>query len=169
MSIFSGMITDEAKALYKDAIDELIASLGVSCRLIYRGARWEACPNCHVNPQNGQSLGIYKEGGPISFETGVCPYCKGQGRISEENTEIVKMGVIWDSKEFLGIKNVETPEQYVQILCGVELYPKLKRAAEIIIDVDVEKYSRNRFKKQGDPYYAGFGDSSYIFLLCKRI
>ena len=165
---FDGLITNEAKELYGEAIDELIRGLGVECLLLYKGAKWNPCSNCHVNPQTGQSTGTYKEGGPISFDTGVCPHCKGRGMIPLENTENIVLGVIWDDKKFMGTK-INKGSQSVQTLCAVEHYPKLKATSQLIVDVNVMDYSKNTFERDGEPYFAGFGNSNYIFLTWKRV
>ena len=87
--MFEGIITAEFKQLFKDAITALLedTALTVPCQLIYGGTKWTDCPNCLFSPATNKSTGIYTVGGPVPFYTGVCPYCNGAGRLSEEDTE----------------------------------------------------------------------------------
>ena len=160
--MFSELITEEFKDVHEAAIDEVIRAFGANCRLIYKGGKWEPCPNCIVNPQTGKSTGIYKTGGPISFTTGLCPYCKSAGRIIEENTEDVTLGVVWDHKQFMSTV-VPVDGNQIQTICRAEHYTKLKRASEIIADTTLQDYSRNIYQRMGDPIFAGFRNS---FVIC---
>ncbi len=164
---FDGLITTEFTDLHEAAINEVIRGLGVNCRLIYKGSKWEPCTNCHTNPQTGQSTGVYKTGGPIPFTTGVCPYCKGVGRIVQENTEDVVLGVIWEQKQFMNTI-VPVDGNQVQTICAAEYFTKLKRASQIIVDTNLSNYSQNIFQRVNEPSFAGF-THKFVFVNWKRV
>lgn len=165
--MLTGLITEEFKDLHEAAIDEVIRGLGVTCRLIYKGGKWTPCPNCNVNPQTGKSTNTYKGGGPISFTTGVCPYCKGVGKIADENTEDLVLGVIWDQKQFMKTF-IPVDGNYIQTVCRNTYFAELKRATQIIADISLLDYSRNIFERVGDPAFAGFRNA-YVFVNWKRV
>jgi len=171
MSDFDGLISTAFKQLFNDAINEVLSTTGltVKCTITYSGSKSTECGNCFLNPMTGKSSGKYKTGGPIAFTTGICPKCHGLGRTIDEQTEDFYFGVIWDSKQFMGKIPANNPEQYVQTISKLDSYDNIKRANFIIIDVDNAAYSKNKFQKAGEPYFAGFNDGDYVFTLWKRI
>lgn len=172
MSSFDGLISTAFKQLFNDAIDEILSTTGltVKCTIVYAGSKSTECPNCLYSPATGKSSGKYKTGGPISFTTGICPYCHGQGRTIDEQTEDFYFGVIWDSKQFIGKAGVNnTNNEYVQTISKLSTFDNIKKANYILIDTANEAYSRNKFQRVNEPYFAGFNDGDYIFTLWKRI
>ena len=165
--MLTNIITSDFTDLHEAAIDEIIRGLGVNCRLIYKGSKWEPCPNCYVNPQTGKSTGTYKTGGPISFSTGVCPYCKSHGRVTTDTSEDIQMAVIWDQKQFMNTV-VPVDGNQVQTIVQVEYFHQLKKATQIIIDTSLSDYSSNVFQRVGDPSFAGF-THKFVFLNWKRV
>jgi hypothetical protein len=172
MGQFDGIISDDLKTLFRDAIDALIRSDGLSlpCRLVYSGTKFTDCPNCVYNSITGKSNNTYTPGGPIPFYHGTCPYCAGLGRVAVEATDTpVYLLVIWDYKKWLPMAvPVESPEGMIQTICSKDLLPSIKKAKEIIVDTNIEKFVRHRFIREGEPNPAGFGSSDYIVTLWKR-
>ena len=174
MSNFTGILTTEFKSLFTDAIDELISSTGFAkpCRLIYGETLWTTCPNCVYDAVNNRSSGVYKAGGTLAFYHGVCPFCKGKGRIESDNTETIYLVPLWDYKDWVGWKSgdlTRSPVGYVQTISAMSTITKIKRAKEIVIDTDIEKYAHHKFTRDGEPTPIGFGTDAYIFTMWKAI
>lgn len=170
MSDFDGLISTAFKQLFIDAIDSLLSdtSLTVPCQLIYSNSKFTECPNCLLNNMTGKSSGQYKTGGPIPFSAGVCPYCHSLGRVTDEQTETLYFGVIWDSKQFLGKFPVGNPNEFVQTVSKKTTYDEIKRANQIIIDTGITDYTKNKFERVSEPAFVEFGSSSYIITTWKR-
>lgn len=175
---FSGIITPALKTLYTNMIDSLLetSALTVPCRLIFGDTKWTLCPNCIYDAVGKKSSGRYKTGGPISFTHGMCPYCNGVGRIPAESTDdTVYLMPIWDSKNWMarndgGISSPVNPEEYVQTLSQLATtYSKIKKAKKIVIDTNIENYNRNHFERYGEPGIVGWGASSYVLTMWKKI
>src|SRR5690606_18618325 len=100
---FIGIITQELKDLHKNMIDSLLEedALTRPCTIIYSETKHTECPNCYVNNITGKSSGKYKAGGPNPFYQGSCPYCYGEGKISEQSTDTLYLLVLWDSKKWI--------------------------------------------------------------------
>ena len=87
---FSGIINDEIKALFKNAISALLddAALTVPCTLMY-GGKFATCSNCIYDPIGKKSANRYLSGGPIPFNNGqICPFCHGAAILTLFNTAI---------------------------------------------------------------------------------
>jgi hypothetical protein len=169
---FSGIISNELKLLFNNAIDALLEdnALTVPCELRYGITKTTICPNCIYDPINKKSSNRYKAGGPVSFASGqICPYCNGVGLTGEESTEEVFLCVIWDYKQWrkLGF-NLLSPEGFVVTLCGMNKLPQIKSAKEVIIDTRISPHVQHRFVREGEPNPLGLGESRYISTLWKR-
>lgn len=168
---FSGIITSQLKKVFSNAVKALLASDGITvpCRLIYPGVI-TLCPNCEINPVNNKSKGIYKSGGPVPFNNGVCPHCAGEGKKETPSVEVIYLCLSWDYKDWkkLGF-NLETPEGHCLSLCNIDLMPKIKRAKEIILNTNDEEYVKRRFTRVGEPNPCGccVGDTTFIATLWK--
>jgi hypothetical protein len=171
MSDFDGLISTAFKQLFVDAINEVLSNTGLTipCQLIYSGSKFILCNNCLFNPTTGKSSGRYKTGGPISFSAGICPKCKGGGKLLDEQTQTLYFGVIWDSKQWIGKLPVGNPNEYVQTISKAEYFDEIKRANSIIIDTDLSDYTKNKFERASEPYFVEFGSSDFIFTMWKRI
>jgi hypothetical protein len=169
---FTGIITQDLKDTFKNAIDSLLeqTALTLPCRLIYSGTKFIKCSNCQFNSVTGKSNNIYMPGGPISFSHGVCPYCNGNGKIPDEDTEVIYLMVIWDYRKFIPIGSViANPQGSIQTVCSVNHITKLKKAKEIIVDTNIERFVRHKFMRDSEPNPAGFGSDDYIVTLWKRV
>lgn len=170
---FSGIITPALKKLYTNAVNAMLASDGMTvlCTLVYP-SKIESCPNCEINPATKRSAGIYKSGGPLPFDGGLCGYCSGEGKKETPQTEPVYLLIVWDYKEWMKAGfHVQNPAGYAMSLSNIDLLPKIKRAKEIILKSDIEVYTRHRFAREGEPNPLGccVGDEAFIATLWKRI
>lgn len=165
---YTGIITPALKTAFNNAIDALLenTALTVPCQINYGGVKFTDCVNC----QGGM---LYASGGPIPFSPGsLCPYCAGVGHFQVEETEIVHLVCIFDSKKLKGIVPPISPStfnMYAQTMCALTLTPKLKAAKTIILDSNNKLYSRNVYKRYGEPEPLGFGDMRYILATWERV
>ena len=172
---FSGIITPELKTLFTNMIDALLedGSLVVPCRLIFGDTKWTDCPNCKFNSVTGRSANIYEPGGPIPFNQGVCPYCGGLGRTpTADTTSSVNYIVLWDYKSWFNWngsnEGSRSPKGLLQTMSAISTITDIKKAKEIVINTDIEKYTTHRFTRDGEPNPCGFGSSAYIFTMWKK-
>lgn len=168
---FSGIISTEFKTLYKNMIDALLetTALTLPCRFVYSGTKFVKCPNCQFNSMTGKSNNIYVSGGPISFSHGTCPYCNGDGKIPQESNESFNIAVLWDYRKWIAVgATVKNPEGMIQTICNLGLIDEIKKAKEIIVDTNIEKYVRHRFIRDSEPTPAGLGSDDYIVTLWRR-
>lgn len=168
---FDGIITDQFKEMHQQAISEVIRGCQRPCRLIYRGSKFEDCPNCVYDPIGRKSSNRYESGGPMPFGVGICPMCQGTGKIESLITTDIDLCPIWDHRSWIPqlSKVVNTPEGYVMTMSAITTYDELKEAAEVIIDTDAENYSRNKYVRHSEPEICGFGRADFVFVLWKRI
>ena len=137
-NIFDGILDDNFKTLFNDAIDTIInqAGLAVPCKLLYSTTDSTFCSNCLYNPITNRSLDKYNGTGPINFpENSTCPVCVGFGKIVYDTSEIVYMAAIFDSKYWLnwGSRSINVADGTVQTLCSINLLPKIKNCKYMII------------------------------------
>lgn len=166
-NIFDGILDDNFKTLFNDAIDTIInqAGLAVPCKLLYSTTDSTFCSNCLYNPITNRSLDKYNGTGPINFpENSTCPICMGFGKIVYDTTEIVYMAAIFDSKYWLnwGPKFVNIPNLAAQTLCPISLLPKIENATQVVIDTNIANYGNNIYSKAGYPTPMGLGQHRYI-------
>jgi hypothetical protein len=167
---FSGIITSEFKSLFVNMIDSLLENdaLTVPCRLVYEATKFTLCTNCTFSPISGRSTNKYKSGGPAFFLVGSCPLCHGVGRIPDEQTEIVYMAVLWNPKEWIGNLPTNSSENMIQTISKIDTLDQIRRANEILVDTDIEKYQKFVFKRSGESTVCGLGASSYVFSFWER-
>lgn len=176
MGTFTGIISAGMKTLFNDAIDALLetSALTVPCQLIFEDTQFSECPNCYFDVTSDRSANIYKAGGPIVFNQGICPYCGGIGKITEDNTININLAVLWNYKDWIGVNyklldNINIPFGYAQLLTKVENVTNIKRAKEIILNTSLSTYTKHRFIVIAEPNPLGFGNDSYITVMLKRI
>lgn len=168
MSDFTGLITSEMKQMHADAITEVVRACAVACTLYYGETKWTDCPNCIFSPILNASSGQYEPGGPVYF-TGICPWCKGAGRIFEERTLDIQLAPVYDFKQWIPIGvEVGTPNSAVQTLSLLSTFDELTRAKEVVIDTSLPS-TEQRFERQGEPQPCGFGQSTIIVTMWERI
>lgn len=163
---FSGIITPALKTTFNNMIDALLeeGACTVPCTLVFGGQKFVACSNC--------AGGIYVPGGPIPFPNGkICPLCNNKP-IQVEETEEVHLMVIFDSKKWRTMAATTSPKTFNELaetMCHMTLYPKLKAAKHVILNNTNELYSRNVYKRMGEPEPCGFGDMRYILTAWERV
>ncbi len=167
---FEGIITSEFKELFTNMIDSLLedTALTVPCRLVYEATKFNLCANCVPNPISGRSTNVFQTGGPAPFFTGSCPICHGVGRLPDQQTEIIYLCVIWNYKDWIGDVPVHSPDGFVQTISKLDTLDNIKRANEVLIDTNIEQYTKHVFERDGEPNMQGFGNSSYVFTMWKR-
>lgn len=172
MGQFDGILTTEFKTLFTDAIDALLRSDGLAlpCRFVYGGTKYTLCTNCQFNSITGKSNNVYKSGGAVPFYHGQCPMCSGEGKIPQEaSSEPIYLAVVWDYKKWLPMSiKVESPDGMIQTISSMSLISQIKKAQEIIVDTNIEKFVRHRFIRYGEPEPAGLGSDDYIVTLWQR-
>ena len=167
---FDGIVNAAIKSTYKNAMSALITDLALTCRLVFSSTNFTRCPNCYYDSINHKSSNRYFPGGTIPFNTGqVCPMCHGVGKVISESTESINLAVVWDYKDFINLPTaVSLPEGYVQTISEYSTLPKIRRAKELIVDVDIENSVRHKFRRNGEPTPAGLGADDFIITLWKR-
>lgn len=170
---FSGLISQELKELYNNAIDSLLeqGSLTVKCKLKYSSNLKSFCNNCTFDPITKVSSNLYNGTGPKPFvDNTICPVCMGMGVSDSNAEEYVHLAVIFDSKYFLNYNNkvVNIVDGSIQTICNISLMPKIRNTNEIIIDSDIEKYGGYSYRRAGDPNPCGLGSNRYIVTMWTR-
>lgn len=164
-------LTADIKAIASDAIDDLIDQLGKQCRLIYSAVKTD-CPNCLLDVQSNKSTGLYKSGGPRPFPArGICPVCRGAGKIDSTSTDSVTMLCTWNPRDFYKyVGNVELPHSFVQTKGYMKDLPKILRARRMVLEVPIEPYIRYTFELSGEPIDPGnIIQGRYFLALWKRM
>ncbi len=168
MTIFQNLLTPEFKQLYNDAIDAIIDpanGLVNTCILKYGGSATQqtVCNNCLYDTISRLSSNMYNGTGPKPFsDGGICPVCLGSGSITRNSVikeEKVNLAIIMDNKYFFNVANaLNLNSNHIQILCKVELLPKLQNAVELIVH-DLA------YQQAGEPQYCGLSQHKYAFML----
>lgn len=171
MGQFDNLITDEHKQMHVDAITEVLRACSVTCTLEY-GTRSIDCPNCIYDSRTGKSTNRYQTSpaGPIPFTFGVCPYCNGEGKLLQEETQSVDLCPIYDYQSWYPMTiRIESPLGFVQTMSPFSLRKQLIRAKSIIIDTAIDTSTRPRFERWGEPEPCGFGGSDFIVMMWRRV
>jgi hypothetical protein len=66
-------------------------------------------------------------------------------------------------------RTAHTPGQFAQTLSRIDTYPKLQRVTEIILDTELESYSKQKYIRMGDAEFCGLGDSRYVLFMWERV
>ena len=164
---YTGVITAAMKTTFNNAIDALLenSACTVACTLVYGGQKFENCSNCQG--------GVYVPGGPIPFPNGkICPLCQGTSRREVEQTDTIYLMPIFNSKKWT-TTIIKTSPKYPNEVCEtmslLSTMPQLKACKHIILDSTNSNYTRNVFKRLGEPEPCGFGDMRYIITAWERV
>lgn len=143
--------------LYNTTVSDMIDyNFGVPCTLYY-GTNKELCPNCIFNEATGHSLNEYKVGGPVPFDSGVCPYCNGEGFVDNQATEDIKLRVYFARKDWVKIElPINIRDGAIQTIGHIADMPKCKRANKIQVCTDISAYNTYTFELAGEPTPHGF-------------
>lgn len=172
-------IPQELFDVYNETVDMLNSStgFGIKCKLVYPPNLME-CPNCVINTMTGKSSNLYKAGGPLSFDNGVCPFCNGEGLYSSEVSEYIYLRYYANSdlggNTRMGDFKVITGN--VVIAVGDALtygqltdMPKIKRAIYCIMPYDQQGYETFKYQLMAEPAIHGFKKNRYFKAIWKRI
>lgn len=153
-------LTQSVKTIIATALDDLITELGKDCRLVYP-PRWEPCANCVADTTARKSSNRWRNGGPMPFAAGTtCPLCDGQGKLAQENFEVIKFLCAWEPKQFFyPIPNLDirVPFSVIQVKGYLKDLPKVMRADHLVFQQGIEGLLRKRYKLSGEA-----GDRSNI-------
>lgn len=143
-----------------EAFDWLIDELGKNCTLVYQPIQTE-CPNCQQDTATGRSSNIYKFGGPIPFTEGICPYCSGAGYISTEQTEVIKLRLIWKEKDvalpnyspYVGKATIPVfaPGGTLETRGYMRDIPKIQRTTFLLAQNPLDGYKHWRYERLTEP------------------
>lgn len=164
---FTNLISDDFVALWRNAITEVIRGASVPCTLYFQSAP-EICPNCVYSPSSMKSANIYKAGGPYPFPNGsLCPFCKGEGKITREVTRSIDLLVIYKPENWvhIGEGNVVRAPGSVQTLSSISTYATLSRAKDILFNTDLEGLSKAKHERDGIPSRIGLGEDAFILTI----
>jgi hypothetical protein len=163
-------IPEELYDEHEWCVDGMIASFGNNCQLVYPPKDTQ-CDNCKIDPISGRSTDIYNGTGPIPFnDFSLCPKCNGSGRLLDSQTEIIKLRVYWNPKNWISIgTTIQIPDGSVQVIGYLTDLPKLERAKEIILNSDTSAIKTLRTVLQGEPQLWGFRQTRYFVAFLKRI
>lgn len=140
--------------IYNDAVDNIWSK---PILLVYPSKK-EECPNCFNNGY--QSNGVYRPGGPYSFENGFpCPYCNGEGFKYIDTTETITARIYYSRKDWLKIGiEVNVPDAAMQMVSKITDLPKLQRANYIVPNYyeNIDYYNAEHIGMVGSYYPMGF-------------
>ena len=166
---FAGIINADMKQLHKDMIDSLLetTALTVPCRLIFRGSLYnDTAVSGSVNPIGNTPPGAFSQGGPFF----------GPPRddvVPNEETATLYMMVIWTSKNWMKTALAKTlinsPDMHIQTICKVSDLVLIKQADKMVVDTDLEAKVQHTFTRVGEPELCGFGASTHISTMWKKI
>lgn len=141
---------------------------GKLCQLVFTPVDSE-CPNCYFSPETGHSTNMYRAGGPIPFTNfTTCPYCGGEGRRYEGQTENINLRVYTQPKDWLNIGvDIQNPNGVAQVIGYMNDLPKIEQATHIILDIDLEGIKRWTCQQLGDAMPWGL-NNRYFVMFVKR-
>ncbi len=175
MSLVDFSLTDEEIQLLRDGFDSLLDFFGQSCKLIYQ-PRIVNCPAC-VNLASNQSNTHWRHGGPLRIDQqGICGVCGGTNKKTEEVSEIIKMSLAWQPKDFIGgyfqkvAPGVNAPRGIIQSRAYLTDLPKINKCIEMHAQLPIENYIGNRYKllREGQDQF-GIIKGRYFLCFWERI
>lgn len=145
---------DAVKPTIQQALDDLITELGKDCLLVYP-PKWVNCSNCLSSSFGNKSSSSWKSGGPLPFPAGtVCPLCNGSNKVSQEQTESVRMLCAWEPKAFfepLPQVDVRVPYGVIQTKSYLSDAPKIMRADHAVFQTPTTNILRSTYELAGEP------------------
>jgi hypothetical protein len=151
-------------SLYYEVVDEFIDNpyIGESCTLVFP-PKLVSCANCTTVNFGGVSKNVYAHGGPMPFNTGVCPLCGGNSIKEEDVTDTINLRIYYRTKDWIKVVGINFPQADAQIIGYLSDLPKLKRALKIIL------LSSWTCTLSGEPFPHGFGKDRYFVGFLKRV
>lgn len=128
------------------AIGNIIDTIGKDCR-IYYPPKYIVCSNC-------TSTGVWKTGGPMPFNFGVCPVCGGQQKVkTEESYEDIIMTLDWNPQRYFYLIpniNIRNPKSIILSRGYIGDLTKVSQADYMKI-LNIDAYKHFYFKLLGEP------------------
>jgi hypothetical protein len=155
-------IPNELVTIYQENIDALVNQLGKNILIEFDPIITD-CPNCEIDNIRQRSRGIYKIGGPVPFSRGQqCPYCKGNGQLTETPQKCIKALIKWNPKELddYGI-SVADDKAKVRVKTFLTDFDDLVRARTIIVDYDQRSVTHLRARRIGGINPIGLREDRY--------
>lgn len=148
--------------LYQDRIDALLNQLGKNVVLEFDPVQ-TPCPNCLFDPITNRSTGVYRDAGPEPFPRGrKCPYCKGEGVVTSNETRCIKCLIKWAPKDAMNYGlTVTDPRAIVRTKCLLTNAPLIARARTAIIDYGISDVTRLKVKRLRGPVPVGLREDRY--------
>lgn len=156
VSIPSGVFTK-----YKEYADEMIASFGVNCDLIYTN-KVEIVSQDVPRVKQKRSLSLQNRGDSSGFSRGDSTFK------TTETSDTVKMRVYRNKKDFIKIGDFEVPDGAIQTISYLSDLTKINRAVSIITDTELAGHSTLRYTRISEPFPHGFKHDRYIVCFWKR-
>jgi hypothetical protein len=154
-------IPEKAFTKYKEFVDEMITSFGVSCDVVYTH-QVEVISESVPTVKQRRSLNIQNRNEPAGFSRGTSTFK------TVENTDTIKMRVYRSKKDFIKIGQIDVPDGAIQTISYLSDLPKLNRAVALITDTHLAGHETYRYVKIGEPAPHGLQHSRYIVCLWKR-
>jgi hypothetical protein len=127
------------------AISNIIDVLGKEC-VIYYPPKLISCTNC-------TSTGIWKTGGPMPFNFGVCPLCGGQNVKTQEASESVTMSLDWKPQRYFYLfpdLNIRNPKNVILSRGRIADLTKVAQCNHMKVN-GIDAYKHFNFKLIGEP------------------
>lgn len=167
---FDGIISDDIKLLYYQAIEGLLESLALPCQIIYGTTSYSECSNCD-GPIGGRPMNTALSGHrtPTRTSSG-CSACGGTGRIPVDSSENINICVIWNPKQFIKIGTINVADGQVQTISRVgDSFNQIKTAKYLLVDTNVSVLGSYKFERAMDPILVGLGGSDFVICNWTRI
>lgn len=122
---------------------------------LYYAPKIEVCPNCIVDTFGGSynSTGEYKTGGPIPFDTGVCPYCDGRGTKEVEVYNSITARVYFSPQKD-GL--VDLAKSKFVMISKIEHFDQIKRCNYCVPLDGVQDMEYSKYKMEKSPVVNNF-------------
>lgn len=156
--------------LYYETVDDMTTSnFGVPCTLNYPEQR-VICTNCVFDSLNQVSSNVYNGTGPISFTSGLCPYCNGIGFTSSVVTESVYLRVYFDKKSFAKLSvPINIADGSVVTIGRMEDLPKILRCSSVVFNTNISGNIEYQYALTGEPILHGLRKSRFFIAIWHRV
>jgi hypothetical protein len=148
------LLTPDLAQLMSDGIDDMLASFGKLCKLVFAGTSLQFCSNCVYDSMAHRSTNVYKPGGPKPFGRGqICPVCNGAGTVGPaERYQDVKLICRWNPSDFILLPgNIQVPFSVVETEGSINDLPAVLQSRVILIEIPIQPFIHARFELQGEP------------------
>ena len=165
---FHGLISNDIKQDFRNAINELIRGCELPCKIYYPPTKFTTCTNCQSTEVGKRGPNPFNPGGS-GKHVGLCSVCNGARKIPVENSESINLIVLWDYNRFEELASLlKSPDGTVQTFCKIGLIEKIKRAEYVVFNIDIQAYAIHEFVRDSEPSPCGFGSDDYIMTTWKK-